>query len=205
MITMKPMRRYGGVPGAIFALDFSSSLNIVVSGSADSLVRLWSLTTGQIIDILHGHSHWIARVILRNLELLQRPIQFEDADAMLVTVDKERILVWLITVDDNACKRHVISVILLNGHFTPGIHFDEWQLCYIDQGSYGTSRTKLCKYDVLTSSVICKVEIPSNVKVLLGIGKKYICLLTHCEYRSFVILDVRDWKEVASWPIPASR
>ena len=57
----------------MFSVDLLESLDVLVTGSADSTVKLWKLTTGQLMTTLTQHrSSWITHVFLFYTEILDR-------------------------------------------------------------------------------------------------------------------------------------
>ncbi|XP_037073167.1 F-box/WD repeat-containing protein 2-like [Pollicipes pollicipes] len=59
------LRRFWVHSGPVFCLDYSEELDILVSGSADNTVKIFSLGSGLLLNTLPRHSHWVVRVLLR--------------------------------------------------------------------------------------------------------------------------------------------
>ena len=48
----------------VFSIDYSDKLDLLVSGSADTTVKLWCLSEGVLLNTLPGHSDWVTQVCL---------------------------------------------------------------------------------------------------------------------------------------------
>ena len=46
----------------MFSVDYSDELDTVVSGSADSTIRIWKMSSGQCVQTRYGHSDWVVKV-----------------------------------------------------------------------------------------------------------------------------------------------
>lgn len=46
----------------VFSLDYDDDLDLLVSGSADFSVKVWSLTAGSCLNTLTGHTEWVTKV-----------------------------------------------------------------------------------------------------------------------------------------------
>jgi F-box/WD-40 domain protein 2 len=47
----------------VFCVDYSDELDIIVSGSADTTVKVWSMSSGGCHVTRYGHSDWVVKVI----------------------------------------------------------------------------------------------------------------------------------------------
>ena len=64
--------RYSGHVAAVFSVDYSRQLDLVITGSADSTVKIWVLSSGQLIHTMpHHRSNWIMQVKRSPLSILQ--------------------------------------------------------------------------------------------------------------------------------------
>lgn len=207
MKRMRERRLFGQFSAAIFSIDFNFTLNLAVSGSADNLVKLWSLSQGHLMRTLHGHTHWIVKVLLRPWRYHSG--QFNKADAVLLSMDKERILMWPIAKDASLHLRPVASIPLGNNplsFFTPGLHFCDHYIYFMRQELGDSSCTKLCKYDLLTNEKESEITLNVLVKILLSVGTKYFCIITPQSHNpNLLVLDVDTLQEVALWTLPFSR
>jgi len=199
---------FGQFSAAVFSIDFSSELNLVVSGSADNTIKLWSLSLGRLICTLHAHTHWVLKVILKPLSQSSEVI-YNAPNAYLVSMDKEKILLWPLDKDITSVPRPVASIPLLScphGFFTPGLHFHDHFLYFIQQNLDVKSSTTLCKYDIFTKKTVHELKLNLHVKILQAIGSKYVCIITRqCDFPNLLILDLETLKEVALLHLPLSR
>lgn len=69
MHTHKILSHYVGVSpflppplSPVFSLDYDDDLDLLVSGSADFSVKVWSLTAGSCLNTLTGHTEWVTKV-----------------------------------------------------------------------------------------------------------------------------------------------
>ena len=46
----------------VFTVDYCGDQDTVVSGSADSTVRIWKMSTGQCLQTRYGHTDWVIKV-----------------------------------------------------------------------------------------------------------------------------------------------
>ena len=46
----------------VFTVDYCDDQDTVVSGSADSTVRIWKMSTGQCLQTRYGHTDWVIKV-----------------------------------------------------------------------------------------------------------------------------------------------
>lgn len=49
-------QHFRGHMGAVFSADYSDELDILVSGSADFVMKVWALTDGTYLNTLLGHT-----------------------------------------------------------------------------------------------------------------------------------------------------
>lgn len=51
------------IPSAlVFTVDYCDDQDTVVSGSADSTVRIWKMSTGHCLQTRYGHTDWVIKV-----------------------------------------------------------------------------------------------------------------------------------------------
>lgn len=105
--TCESTQHYEGHVAAVFSIDYNVPLNILVTGSADSSVKVWNLREGTMLQNLHQHrSAWITQV-----KLYYNP-ELPDTDRyFILSRDNVSIHLWKI----NKLNNHAIEV------------SDEWQ------------------------------------------------------------------------------
>lgn len=47
---------------SVFSVDYNDELDVLVSGSADFSVKVWSLSAGACLNTLTGHTEWVTKV-----------------------------------------------------------------------------------------------------------------------------------------------
>ena len=47
---------------AVFCVDYSIELDLVISGSSDCTVKLWQMSSGLCLATKLGHEHWLTSV-----------------------------------------------------------------------------------------------------------------------------------------------
>ena len=47
---------------AVFCVDYSTELDLVISGSSDCTVKLWQMSTGSCLATKLGHENWLISV-----------------------------------------------------------------------------------------------------------------------------------------------
>ncbi|CAO2597791.1 F-box/WD repeat-containing protein 2 [Lemmus lemmus] len=55
-------QHFRGHTGAVFSVDYSDELDILVSGSADFAVKVWALSAGTCLNTLTGHTEWVTKI-----------------------------------------------------------------------------------------------------------------------------------------------
>lgn len=59
-------RKYIGHTDIVKSVNFSSSGNMIISGSYDKSVRLWDKQSGIILKVFNGHNDWVNAVLFSN-------------------------------------------------------------------------------------------------------------------------------------------
>ena len=63
LILIQELQIYVGHVAAIFSLDYDFQLDVLVTGSADSTVKVWVMSSGEMLQTLTQHrSAWITQV-----------------------------------------------------------------------------------------------------------------------------------------------
>ena len=47
----------------MFTVDYCDEVDTIVSGSADSTLRIWKMSSGQCLQTRYGHSDWVIKVL----------------------------------------------------------------------------------------------------------------------------------------------
>lgn len=193
--------------GAVFTFDYCKDLNIVVSGSADTRIKIWSLQQGNMITTLQGHSLWVLKVLLRPFN--QTGINNEQI-YHLFSMDKDNIMVWMLQAHQpKTLTVTSLYTIPIRGKetnlFIPGLHFDGNFLFFMKDSN---PNAYLCKWDVSLKKMDLEISLKCNVKVLLGVGQKYAAIVTPWPSKgvpNFIVFDLMTLENVAMWHLPPSR
>ncbi|XP_054757338.1 F-box/WD repeat-containing protein 2-like [Lytechinus pictus] len=95
LISGERLQQFSGHSGAVFSIDYSDKLDLLVSGSADETVKLWRLSDGNHITTLNGHSDWVIQVLMQICIVESEKVQC--GDHVILTMDKTVIKVWPIS------------------------------------------------------------------------------------------------------------
>ncbi|XP_022088852.1 F-box/WD repeat-containing protein 2-like [Acanthaster planci] len=192
------LQRFSGHCGAVFSVDYSDQLDLLVSGSADATVKLWCLSDGALLNTLHGHNDWVTQVILR--EACIESDTFSSGEPVLLTMDKNEIKVWSLKHSaESQCVKTLTSpsnTTLHSQTFLPRLQLDGTHIaCASDIGIivWRFQNFELKKLIPYTDS--------SNL-ILLGLGTSFTLLLDHQYLR---LLNTQTHEAVSSWRLPAYR
>lgn len=202
--------------GAIFTFDYSLDLNVIVSGSADCRIKLWALSNGYLYKTLSDHSWWVLKVILTPYPAEKGSMQ-QDRH-LLFSMDKTTIFVRLMSfvsetlTPEGLYMTTLYSILLQRTEdaclFTPGLHFDGEFLYFPNESLDNRGYAVLCKWDVRQKCMVSETDLNLKVKALLGVGKKYIVILTPWQDKTvpnFIVLDKDTNEKVAVWNMPPSK
>ena len=109
----------------------------MVSGSADCSIKLWRLSTGELLKTLPNQSHWVLTSIICHPANHSVP-RFRGRHLML-TMTRDDIQLWswerlddLVQADLYIPLKSVTEAIQ-SFFFTPGLHFDGARISFIRQ------------------------------------------------------------------------
>lgn len=220
------LRRFWVHSGPVFCLDYSEELDILVSGSADNTVKLFSLSSGLLLNTLPRHSHWVVRVLLRTgvpTAEAQPPAR------LLLTMTRDEIQVfevehtppWLGAEPFKSLRTPRLSVPLAEPlhpqpdmhipFFTPGCHVHGSLVTFVRQSpptNNKISTAGIVQYDLRKRELSTRIVVSFKVKKLLAIGSRYALLLApyaqeSCPNLYFVNLNTKE--VIASEKVPHSR
>lgn len=58
---------------SVFSVDYNDELDVLVSGSADFMVKVWALSAGVCLNTLTGHTEWVTKVSVCFLKINSAP------------------------------------------------------------------------------------------------------------------------------------
>ncbi|KAF8794816.1 F-box/WD repeat-containing protein 2 [Argiope bruennichi] len=202
--------------GAIFTFDYSKDLNLLISGSSDNRIKIWALSNGYLYKTLSDHSCWVLKVMLCPYPA-EKGSKHMDRQ-LLFSLDKTVIVVRLMTFISSDMSPDGLYITTLysikhgrsddSALFTPGLHFDGEFLYYPKESFDNQKSSILCKWDVKQKCMASEMELNLKVRALLGVGKKYVVILTPWQHKTlpnFIVLDKDSFEKVALWNIPPSR
>lgn len=197
-ISLEKLQDFGQHFAAITSFDFNHEMDLLVSGSKDGTIKLFSLQTGVHHRTLQRHSDWVSKILLHRSE----------NEELLFTMGPLALLMWKFGSTESTSQNRwqdlsCLTQIYFNDeslYYTPGFHFDGQYAFYMQQA---TSQRKLCKFDVRASQLVEIFELNIKVSKLLSVGCRYACFLSLVKTIPHVIvLDLQTMYPVASWNIP---
>lgn len=195
--TGRLLNHYTGHVAAVFSIDYSMSLDIVITGSADSTIKVWRLSSAQLIQTLpHHRSNWIMQV-----RLVDRG-QF----SYILSRDNISIHMWQIATSDHSI-----------------INMKEWQKPYKDLIPSLQVSDKCVTYAGVDSDNICYIiqndldepEVEAKQRIsyhmhrdayalgLLGSGAQYDVILTQGDVASIDVIRHSDKMLLTSKTLPS--
>ncbi|KAF0305215.1 F-box/WD repeat-containing protein 2 [Amphibalanus amphitrite] len=222
------LRRFWVHSGPVFCLDYSEELDILVSGSADNTVKIFSLSSGLLLNTLPRHSHWVVRVLLRT-GLQLSPAADAPPGRLLLTMTRDEIQVfevencppWLGAEPFKSLRTPRLTVPLAETQrpqpgmhipfFTPGCHLHGDLVTFVRQSpptNNKISTASIVQYSLRHRSLSTRIVVSFKVKKLLAIGRRYAILLApyaqeSCPNLYFVNLNTKE--VIASEKVPHSR
>lgn len=193
-----------------------SSTDLLVSGSADCSIKLWRLSTGELLKTLPNQSHWVLSNILCPPESHTVP-RFKGRHLML-TMTRDDIQLWswanleeLVQADLYIPLKSVTEAIQ-SFFFTPGIHFDGARISFIRQMPMFDTQTIGDADIVILSAETGKVErsvhVNQKIRKLLAIGERFAVLLLpylDAKYKNLAVVDLVEGHIVGGATVPHSR
>lgn len=202
--------------GAIFSFDYSKDLNLLISGSADNTMKIWSLSNGICYHTVHDHNCWVLKIILRPYPA-ENGSKYQERH-WLFSMDRSVIIVRLLSLVDPELAKGGLYITFLysitygqpevNTLFSPGLFFDGDYLYFSKEQLDNRKLSMFCKWDVKQGRMVSEVALNLRMKALLGVGKKYVAISTFWKHKTlpnFLVLDKKTWKEVAVWNFPPLR
>lgn len=202
--------------GAIFSFDYSKDLNLLISGSADNRIKIWSLSNGYLNYTVSDHNCWVLKIILRPYPA-ENGSKYQDRH-WLFSMDRSVIFVRLMSfiASDLAPEGLYITTLYsitygrpeIDSLFSPGLFFDGNFLYFSKEQLDNRKLSTFCQWDVKQKCMVSEVPLNLRLKALLGVGKKYVAISTFWKHKTlpnFLVLDKKTLKEVAVWNFPPSR
>uniref|UniRef100_A0A3P9PEE3 F-box and WD repeat domain containing 2 n=1 Tax=Poecilia reticulata TaxID=8081 RepID=A0A3P9PEE3_POERE len=184
-----------GLLCTVFSVDYNDELDVLVSGSADFTVKVWSLSAGACLNTLTGHTEWVTKVILQRSEV--ESMVHSPGDYILLSADKYEIKVWPLGREINCMCLKTLSVSEDRSiSLQPRLQFDgRYIICSSDLGVY---QWDFASFEILR---VIKMEDPANLS-LLSFGEVFALLFdNHFLY----VMDLRTESVSGRWPLPAYR
>uniref|UniRef100_A0A3B3UBJ0 F-box and WD repeat domain containing 2 n=2 Tax=Poecilia TaxID=8080 RepID=A0A3B3UBJ0_9TELE len=184
-----------GLLCTVFSVDYNDELDVLVSGSADFTVKVWSLSAGACLNTLTGHTEWVTKVILQRSEV--ESMVHSPGDYILLSADKYEIKVWPLGREINCKCLKTLSVSEDRSiSLQPRLQFDgRYIVCSSDLGVY---QWDFASFEILR---VIKMEDPANLS-LLSFGEVFALLFdNHFLY----VMDLRTESVSGRWPLPAYR
>lgn len=205
--------------GPVFCCDFSSELDLLISGGADDCINLWCLTSGLKVKSLPHQEHWVLRVIL-----MPDNTHSDQHCVISMTRDCVNKLTWDTHCDESSGTKDVVlkkmgsidqiqnkmCVRLNEGNhnfFTPGLHCSQKYIGLIKQ-DIDEKHACLCVYDIDNFDLKYNITLNFKVKKLLALGNRYALLLTvGCVLYSstLMVVDIVTGESIGSHTIPHSK
>ncbi|CAM1311180.1 Uncharacterised protein g5621 [Pycnogonum litorale] len=207
------LRDYRQHSSSIFTIDLNAGLDLVVSGGADSTAKLWSLSEGRLHQSLTTNvGLWVVKVVI-----LPEYTGSTRGTATLLTIDQSSAILWsLERSDDRLSANRISSIEMKRDFFTPGFHFLEGCLYYATQDPLADDddERRLHKWDVRKDRVDVVLTFQHRIKILLGVGERFVAYLTpddpfedsRFDGANLYIVDLADgriigrFKEISSRP-----
>jgi len=193
-----------------------SSTDLLVSGSADCSIKLWRLSTGELLKTLANQSHWVLSSILCPADSHSVP-RFKGRHLML-TMTRDDIQLWswkkldeLVQADLYIPLKSVTEAIQ-SFFFTPGLHFDGARISFIRQMPMFDTQTIGDADVVILSAETGKVErsvhVNQKIRKLLAIGERFAVLLLpylDSKYKNLAVVDLVEGHILGGATVPHSR
>jgi len=203
----------------VLAVDLSTELDLLVSGSADCSTKLWRLSSGQLIRTLANQSHWVLSCILAPASRHSVP-RYKDQDLLLfMTRDDIQLHALPATADpasplqpDLYIPLKSVTEAIQSFFFTPGLHFDGRRISFIRQMPMFDTQTigdaDIVILDANTGRSISTIHINQKIRKLLAIGSRFAVLLlpyVDNKYKNLAVVDLAKREIVGGAVVPHSR
>jgi len=193
-----------------------SSTDLLVSGSADCSIKLWRLSTGELLKTLPNQSHWVLTTIICHPASHNVP-RFRGRHLML-TMTRDDIQLWSWERIDDLVQADLyiplksVTEAIQSFFFTPGLHFDGARISFIRQMPMFDTQTIGDADIVILSAETGKVErsvhVNQKIRKLLAIGDRFAVLLLpylDSKYKNMAVVDLVQGQIVGGATVPHSR
>jgi len=196
-----------------------SSTDLLVSGSADCSIKLWRLSTGELLKTLPNQSHWVLSSILCPADSHTVP-RFKGRHLML-TMTRDDIQLWSwerledlhpLQQADLYIPLKSVTEAIQSFFFTPGLHFDGARISFIRQMPMFDTQTIGDADIVILSAETGKVErsvhVNQKIRKLLAIGERFAVLLLpylDSKYKNLAVVDMVEGHIIGGATVPHSR
>eukprot|EP00095_Tigriopus_kingsejongensis_P009076 maker-scaffold742_size103727-snap-gene-0.17 protein:Tk09076 transcript:maker-scaffold742_size103727-snap-gene-0.17-mRNA-1 annotation:"f-box wd repeat-containing protein 2" len=205
--------RFAGHTAAIFSLAGNLELNLLVSGSGDSTVRLWNLATGTSIRTLSSQQNWVVTVLL-SIGPMSSNASRSKRNHRLFTMSKSHIhcFEWKSEAELHYMQEPYLIIPLKQNEgyeelrdefFTPGLHFDPQNavLSFVRQMLIFETQT-IGDADIIsvcaeTGAIKRSIHINQKIRKLLSVGRRFaLVLLPYVDnkYKNLGIIDLESRK-----------
>ena len=193
------MQRYTSHVAAVFSVDYNAQLDVLITGSADSTVKCWSLNSGALLRTLPQHrSAWITQVLLL-------PSTADDSSDQYCVLSRDVGSVHMWRMD----RRH--HEICHNEQWTsphvdlvPGLQLDgaDVSLASVDESNACfIVRASACQIGKVELRRSCCMSPDTSVQGFLGSGAQFDVLLCQADKPCINIVRHNTGETVASLPL----
>nr|XP_040053840.1 F-box/WD repeat-containing protein 2 [Gasterosteus aculeatus aculeatus] len=189
------IQQFRGHTGAVFSVDYNDELDVLVSGSADFMVKGGAFSPGPALNPRPAPREGVPRVLLQKSEV--ESVVHSPGDHILLSADKYEIKVWPLGREINCKCLKTLSVSEDRSiGLQPRLQFDGRHIvCSSDLGVY---QWDFASFEILR---VIKTQDPGNLS-LLSFGEVFALLFdNHFLY----VMDLRTEAISGRWPLPAYR
>ncbi|XP_041373378.1 F-box/WD repeat-containing protein 2-like [Gigantopelta aegis] len=190
-----------GHTSAVFSLDVDEDLSLLVTGSCDKTIKLWSYHDSPfLVQTLPQHNNWVTKV-----KFLQTDSSRGDKFVQIVSVSKYIFQVWKISSGGEILKLYTMKS-KDSEEITSFLYPESGVFCMSSWNDRHLTST-LTFYALTddgvfqTESFVLTSDAPLRSEVL-GIGRKFAVLIGPNEDNQLVIFNLKMRKVVASIPMP---
>ena len=193
---------YLGHTAAVFTVDYNVKVNLLVTGSADGTVKVWTFRSGELLRTLpHQHSGWVTQVVL-----CAQPS--DEGDYFILSQDNKTVYEWKLTFDHvaklNQC--HAGHEPRLPGLFQDGESFSFCGVSVVQEKKIVLFMSQLGKQDAKPTATDITDRFYYSITHFLGTGRCFSAFL--CEEMEIPVLEIKtaDGKKVVTTiPLPPFR
>uniref|UniRef100_A0A0K2U191 Fbox and WD repeat domain containing 2 [Latimeria chalumnae] n=2 Tax=Lepeophtheirus salmonis TaxID=72036 RepID=A0A0K2U191_LEPSM len=225
-----PLRFTEQHTSAILTIDGHLKHDILVSGSSDFRVKVWKLSTGELVNIFSDFSHWIDSVLFVPKEkhslisssgrdliitMTRDAIQIFDTDYSSVGVsEKKRPISYRekISIPIHLLSARNYGEDLRETFFTPGFNLIGGnQIAFIRQlpmfDTHTIGDVDILIIDAENGNLVNSVHINKKVRKLLAIGTRFALILlpyVNTRYNNLAIVDLKTSEIAGGCTVPHS-